>query len=151
MTAISEGTGGTYAIAVTVDRPFGQTLIDSGRDALADQGFGVLTEIDMQATLKAKLGVDIAPQVILGACRPPLAYAALQAEPSIGLLLPCNVVVRSVDGGPPGGNHRSAPSWSSYRHPDLHVATEPPQDRLTAALDSPPTTEHRGPQLDPTG
>lgn len=86
-----------YAIAVTVDRPFGQVL-GATRDALAEQGFGVLTEIDMQATLKAKIGADIAPQVILGACRPPLAHAALQAEPSIGLLLPCNVVVRSVDG-----------------------------------------------------
>ena len=112
MTAISEGTGGTYAIGVTVDRPFGQTLTDT-RDALAAQGFGVLTEIDMQATLKAKLGVDIAPQVILGACRPPLAHAALQAEPSIGLLLPCNVVVRSVDGDRARVEPSIPPSWSA--------------------------------------
>jgi uncharacterized protein (DUF302 family) len=96
MTGTSEMTGGTYGIAVIVDRPFGETLTAT-REALATQGFGVLTEIEMQATLRAKLDVDIPPQVILGACRPPLAHAALQAEPSSGLLLPCNVVVRAVD------------------------------------------------------
>ena len=64
------GRRASYAMTVTVDRPFDETL-SATREALADQGFGVLTEIDMQATLKAKLGVDIAPQVILGACRHP--------------------------------------------------------------------------------
>ena len=83
-----------YALITTVDRPFGQTL-EAVREALQQQGFGVLTEIDLKATLKAKLDVDIEPQVILGACRPPLAHAALQAEPSVGVLLPCNVVVRA--------------------------------------------------------
>ena len=85
-----------YALSTTVPAGFDETL-ESTRAQLAEVGFGVLTEIDMAATLKSKIGVDIAPQVILGACRPPLAHAALQAEPSIGLLLPCNVVVRAVD------------------------------------------------------
>ena len=96
MTGVDDIAQPGYAIAVIVDRPFAQVL-DATRDALAAEGFGVLTEIDMQATLKARIGADIAPQVILGACRPRLARTALLAEPSIGLLLPCNVVVRSVD------------------------------------------------------
>ena len=88
----------TYGISTTIDRDFATAVADV-KAALADQGFGIITEIDMQATLKAKLDVDVAPQVILGACNPAFANRALAAEPSIGLLLPCNVVVRSSDAG----------------------------------------------------
>lgn len=83
-----------YALTTTVEAPFTQAL-EATREALAEQGFGVLTEIDLAATLKAKVDADIEPHVILGACRPQLAEQAVAREASIGLLLPCNVVVRA--------------------------------------------------------
>ena len=84
-----------YTLSTTLERPFDRALGEV-REALAGQGFGVLTEIDLKATLKAKLDVDVAPQVILGACRPQLAHQALGIDPAIATVLPCNVVVRSV-------------------------------------------------------
>ncbi|MCG7523585.1 DUF302 domain-containing protein [Streptomyces sp. OfavH-34-F] len=83
-----------YDRTVTVEGPFDRVQQEV-RSALADQGFGVLTEIDVQATLKAKLDHDMEPYLILGACNPSLAHRALEVDRSIGLLLPCNVVVRA--------------------------------------------------------
>jgi len=84
-----------YTMSRTVRMSYDDALAAT-RDALSAQGFGILTEIDLAATMKAKLDVDLPPQVILGACRPPLAYQAIQVDPSIATVLPCNVVVRSL-------------------------------------------------------
>ena len=82
----------TYTLAGETDLSFADALTRV-RDELKAEGFGVLCEIDVQATLREKLGVDEEPYTILGACNPPLAHRALQEEPELGTLLPCNVVV----------------------------------------------------------
>ena len=83
-----------YGKSIRLRAPFAETA-DRVRRALKDQGFGVLTEIDVRATVRDKLGEDMEDYLILGACNPPLAHRALQADRRIGLLLPCNVVVRA--------------------------------------------------------
>jgi uncharacterized protein (DUF302 family) len=87
-----------YFETVRLDLPYDQA-VGRVREALAEQGFGVLTEIDVRATMQAKLGEEMEDYVILGACNPQLAHRALGVDRSIGVLLPCNVVVRSADGG----------------------------------------------------
>ena len=105
-------------------------------ELLADEGFGVLTEIDVKATLKKKINVDFRRYVILGACNPQLAYQAMTGEPFIGVLLPCNVVVMEREGG---GSIVSAfkptAGFSLVDNPDVAPIAEDVEDRLRRVLD----------------
>jgi len=84
-----------FTMSAVIPAPY-ETTLERVRTLLGDAGFGVLTEIDLQATLRAKLDLEIAPQVILGACRPQLAHRAIEVDPRVATMLPCNVVVASA-------------------------------------------------------
>jgi uncharacterized protein (DUF302 family) len=125
----------TYADRVEAPGAFDEVLART-RAALAEEGFGVLTEIDVQATMREKLGVEREPYVILGACNPPLAHSALEAEPQLGALLPCNVVV-FADGG---ATHVSAVSaermLGMVGNPALEPVAREVGERLARVLES---------------
>ncbi len=125
-----------YTIAVTLDRPYDET-VTAVREALKTQGFGVLTEIDVRATMKAKLDVDVPAQIILGACRPELAHKALTATPSLGALLPCNVVVRTGSDGRTVVEAIDPDAMARLEDsPVVREVAAEARERLSAALDA---------------
>ncbi len=125
----------SYGTSVTVARPFDEVVADA-RAALAGQGFGVLTEIDVQATMKSKLDKDMGRYLILGACNPLLAYRALQTEPSLGLLLPCNVVIRETEAATVVEAIDPTTMVTVSDNPALQPVADEAADRLRVALAS---------------
>ncbi|MGV9747220.1 DUF302 domain-containing protein [Rhodococcus zopfii] len=126
------------ALSTTLHTSFDDAVART-RKALSEQGFGVLTEIDMKATLKAKLGEDMEDYLILGACNPPLAHRAVTVDRQIGLLLPCNVVVRT-DPSDPGAVLIDAMNPQIMvqvaDQPGLHEVADDATTALRAAIDS---------------
>lgn len=109
--------------------------LERTRKALADQGFGVLTEIDVKKTLKAKIGADIGDYVILGACNPKMAYEALKLEPRVGAMLPCNVIVRSAEGGVEVSAIDPVASMTAIDNPKLKQVAETVRGLLQSAME----------------
>ncbi len=125
-----------YYFSTRVNGKF-QDVIDKVTGALKEEGFGVLTEIDVKATLKKKLDVDFRPYTILGACNPPFAYKALQTEPKIGTMLPCNVVVEEVE---PNVCEVTAvdpiASMTAIQNPQLEEIASQIRDKLKRIIES---------------
>lgn len=125
----------TYGFGTMLDLPFDQA-VERVKEALKVEGFGVLTEIDVQRTLREKLGQEMERYLILGACNPQLAHQALDREREIGLLLPCNVVVRGVEGGTWVGIADPQALLSVTGNPALDELAAEAKARLRRALDS---------------
>lgn len=123
-----------YYFKVTLELPYDKA-VEKVREALAAEGFGVLTEIDVKATLKEKLDVDFKPYVILGACNPSLAYKTLQVEEQIGLMLPCNVVVQeAADGGSIVAALNPLVAMESVGNPELEPLAKEVAQKLRRAI-----------------
>lgn len=122
-----------YGFGTTLDVPYEQAIALT-KAALQREGFGVLSEIDVQATLKAKLGVDFERYIILGACNPTLAHQALQAEHELGLLLPCNVIVHEHTGGSAVSVVDPAAMLGIVDNPALRVVADEAKARLERTI-----------------
>lgn len=124
----------------TIDRMFNGSTLDEidarTRSALADNGFGVLTEIDIKATMKKKLDVEMAPYRILGACNPEMAYQAIGMEPRVGAMLPCNVILREVDGGVEVSAVDPVASMQAIGNSALHAVAGEVHDLLKKAVEA---------------
>jgi len=124
-----------YGKTITLDVPF-EDAVSRVRAAFKEQGFGILTEIDVKATLKEKIDADVDPYIILGACNPELAKRALEIEPEIGLLLPCNVVVRQSEGRVLVHALDPGVMVSIPGQPELKGIADDAGARVTSALDT---------------
>lgn len=124
----------TYFHARTLEGDF-EAVVERTRAALQKHGFGVLTEIDVQATLKAKIGQDFRPYRILGACNPVMAHEALKLESHVGVMLPCNVVVQQTEGGVEVFAIDPAASMSAIDNAELLGHARTVGDHLRAAVD----------------
>ncbi len=124
----------TYGFGQKVNFPYAEA-VERTKAALKDEGFGVLTEIDVKKTMKDKLGVDFRPYVILGACNPPLAHRALEAELDLGLLLPCNVVVYDMDGQSMVEAMDPGPVMDIVGNPNLEPIAREVKARLQRVVD----------------
>tara|TARA_R110002096_G_scaffold79415_5_gene186462 strand:+ start:432 stop:818 length:387 start_codon:yes stop_codon:yes gene_type:complete len=125
-------------MSYTIDRVFTGAAFDEidarTRKALGDKGFGVLTEIDVQAVMKKKIDADIPAYRILGACNPHMAHQAMQLEPRVGAMLPCNVILRQLDSGIEVSAIDPVASMSAIENPKLHAVAGEVRDLLAAAV-----------------
>ncbi len=122
-----------YGFGLKVNLPYAEA-VERTKAALKEQGFGVLTEVDIKQTMKEKRGIDFRPYVILGACNPPLAEQALAAELDLGLLLPCNVIVYETEGGSIVQAMDPEPILGLVGNPGLDPIAREVKARLQAAL-----------------
>ena len=125
----------SYYIATTLERPFNEAVAEA-EAALKEEGFGIISRIDVQETLKSKIGVDFRPYTILGACNPALAHQALQLENKVGTMLPCNVVVQALeDGGSEVAAIDPVASMQAIENPSLIEAASEVRQRLSRVID----------------
>ncbi len=125
----------SYYFSKTLNTSF-EEAIQRTTEELKKEGFGILTEIDVKETLKKKLDVDFRPYKILGACNPPFAYQALQAEEKIGTMLPCNVIVQQKDDGVEVSAVDPIASMSSIENPKLEEIAKQVQGKLKKVIDN---------------
>jgi len=127
-------------MSYTYDRILKDVGIDKAevriRDALAENGFGILTEIDVKATMKKKIDVDMEPYRILGACSPKMAHKAIGIEPRVGAMLPCNVIMREVDGGTEISAIDPVASMQAIDNDLLNKVAGEVRDMMRAAVDA---------------